>query len=213
MALLLAFSHCSQDTLHSFCTSIVLKSKRQTSKQTKTANLDLDRIIESYKNRRRNQTNMKQQSKSNSGLSGSAPDLQPFISQSSYQWLKACLTFTTDRPLARPCSPLPSSASTANIQFSSHLCHKVHRSCWTQTPWLRAKLGFPLHFCSAIFFFQFNFEQKIVVKCSFFNNQENLCRHIVYLDGHLHCWLCVLTTCTLINVSCLKGPNILECII
>lgn len=33
---------------------------------------------------------MKRQGKSNSGLSGSVPDLQLFISQSSYRWLKAC---------------------------------------------------------------------------------------------------------------------------
>lgn len=119
----------------------------------------------------RTQTNMRQQSKSNSSLSGSVPDLQPFISQSSYRWLKACRTFTTVRPLARPCSLLLSSASTANIQFSSHLCHEVHRGCWTQTHWLQARLGFPLLLWSLFPPFHFRI-WKLCWKVLFFFNHS-----------------------------------------
>lgn len=185
------FTRCSEDTppyiLHS------TRLLRETNKP-KNSHLGHDCPIESWKKGEGNQTNMKLQSKSNSGPSGPAPDLQPFISQSSYRWLKACLTFTTVRPLARPCSLLLSFASTANIQFSSHLCHEVRRGCTAQTHWLQAKLGFHLLRPNLFFLFPFSFlDFKSYDESWFFFPimRQTFASILGYLDMQFHFWLCV----------------------
>lgn len=105
-----------------------------------------------------------------------------FISQSSYRWLKACLTFTTVRPLARPCSPfspsLPLLISNSILIFVTRSTEAAQRR---PTGCKQGSASTCFYWTLFIYFFQFY-------------NETNLCK-CTWISGYAVSLLTVCVWC------------------